>query len=145
MLYICCDDFVSVGFADSNTLFAGDEVVAIGYQQDYFMPRTLRPGRIIVPGEASVTRGMISAFRYDSRMDAQLVQTDAALNAGNSGSPIFTTDGRVMALHYGGLDHFKAEQVSFSILETTIQGEVEDMDRRAGCRVRASERRASSR
>ena len=51
VLYICCDDFVSVGFADSNTLFAGDEVVAIGYQQDYFMPRTLRPGRIIVPGK----------------------------------------------------------------------------------------------
>ena len=54
------------------------------------MPRTLRPGRTIVPGEASVTRGMISAFRYDSIRDAQLVQTDAAINPGNSGGPLFS-------------------------------------------------------
>ena len=90
VLYICCDDFVSVNFADSNALFAGDEVVAIGYPEDIAMPKTLRPGRTIVPGEASVTKGIISAFRYDSLMDAEKVQTDAAINSGNSGGPLFS-------------------------------------------------------
>ena len=120
VLYICCDDFVSVGFADSNTLFAGDDVVAIGYPADVIMPRTLRPGRTIVPGEASVTRGMISAFRYDSIRDAQLVQTDAAINPGNSGGPLFSTDGQVVAMNTFGISKFIADELNFSILETTI-------------------------
>ena len=122
VLYICCGDFVSVDFADSNTLFAGDDVVAIGYPKDVFMPRTLRPGRTIVPGEVSVTTGIISAFRYDSKMDAQLVQTDAAVNPGNSGGPLFSTAGQVVAmntqrLHLAG----EVDNVGFSVLETTIQ------------------------
>ena len=121
VLQICCGDFVSVDFADSNALFAGDEVIAIGYPNDISMPRTLRPGRTIVPGEASVTRGMISAFRYSSRMDAELLQTDLGLNPGNSGGPIFSTNGQVVAVHMGGFDVAVAENVSFSILETTVQ------------------------
>ena len=121
VLQICCGDFVSVGFADSNALFAGDDVVAIGYPEDVFMPRTLRPGRTIVPGEASVTRGMISAFRYDSRMDAQFVQTDAAINFGNSGGPLFSTEGQVVAMNTYGFDFALTDNVSFSVLETTIQ------------------------
>ena len=121
VLSICCGEFVSVDFADSNTLFAGDEVVAVGYPQDVFMPRTLRPGRTILPGEASVTRGMISAFRYDSQMDAELVQTDAAINFGNSGGPLFSTDGQVVAMNTYGLDFALTDNLSFSVLETTIQ------------------------
>ena len=122
VLYICCGDFVSVGFADSNTLFAGDDVVAIGYPNDVFMPRTLRPGRTIVQGEVSVTTGIISAFRYDSKMDAQLVQTDAAVNPGNSGGPLFSTAGQVVAMNTDRL-HLAGEvdNVAFSVLETTIQ------------------------
>ena len=120
VLYICCGDFESVDFADSNTLFAGDEVVAIGYPKDYFMPRTLRPGRTIVPGEASVTTGIISAFRYSSRMDAQLVQTDAALNPGNSGGPLFSIAGQVVAMNTFGFDFALTDNVAFSVLETTI-------------------------
>ena len=121
VLHICCDDFVSVDFADSSTLFAGDEVVAIGYPTDEVMPRTLRPGRIIVPGEASVTRGIISAFRYDSPMDAELVQTDAAINPGNSGGPLFSTKGQIVAMNTAKLVDETIDNVGFSVLETTIQ------------------------
>ena len=121
VLYICCDDFVSVDFADSSTLFTGDEVVAIGYPHDDLMPRMLRPGRTIVPGEASVTKGMISAFRYDSLMDAELVQTDAAINPGNSGGPLFSTKGQVVAMNTFGISPMYAENQAFSVLETTIQ------------------------
>ena len=121
VLQICCGDFVSVPFADSNTLFAGDEVIAIGYPNDSLMPKTLRPGRVIVPSEASVTTGIISAFRYSSRMDAQLLQTSLGLNPGNSGGPIFSTTGQVVAVHMGGFDVAVAENVSFSVLETTVQ------------------------
>ena len=123
VLGICCGDFVSVPFADSNTLFAGDDVIAIGYPNDYLMPTDLRPGRAIVPGEASVTTGIISAFRYSSAMDAELVQTDAAINFGNSGGPLFTPDGQVVAMNTLRLSLSSAEAIdqSFSVLETTIQ------------------------
>ena len=122
VLYICCGDFESVDFADSNALFAGDDVVAIGYPNDVLMPKTLRPGRTIVPGEVSVTTGIISAFRYNSRMDAQLVQTDAAINPGNSGGPLFSTAGQVVAMNTQRL-HLTGEvdNVGFSVLETTIR------------------------
>ena len=121
VLEICCDDFVSVPFADSNTLYAGDEVIAIGYPMDHMMPRTLRPGRTIVPGEASVTKGMISAFRYQSRRDRELVQIDAAINRGNSGGPLFTPDGQVVGMNTFGVSKELADELNFSVLETTIQ------------------------
>ena len=121
VLRICCGQFTSVKFADSDTLFAGDDVIAIGYQQDYLMPRR----RVIVPGEASVTKGIISAFRYSTRMDAQLVQNDAAINPGNSGSPLFTPQGQVVGLNTFSYDYSLFERplqnLEFAVLETTIQ------------------------
>ena len=121
VLEICCGEFTSVDFADSDLLRAGDEVIAIGYPEDFSMPRDLTLSRVIIPGEASVTRGMISAFRYSSTYDAQLVQTDAAINQGNSGGPLFTLDGRVAAMNTFGFDFALVDNVTFSVLENTIQ------------------------
>ena len=121
VLEICCADFVSVPFADSSHVFAGDEVIAIGYPLDDEMPRLLPPGRPIVPGEATVTKGMVSAFRYDSRADAQFVQTDTAVNPGNSGGPLFTLEGRVLGMNTWGLSYWGLEGLNFSVLETTMQ------------------------
>ena len=56
--------------------------------------------RVIVPGEASVTKGIISAFRYSTRRDAQLVQNDASINPGNSGGPLFTPQGQIVGLQH---------------------------------------------
>ena len=123
MLRICCDDFTTVDFIDSDTLFAGDEVIAIGHPFDDLMPR-----RVIVPGEATITRGIISAFRYSTAMDAQLVQTDTPINPGNSGGPLFAPNGQVV-----GINSFSWEldtptlrlrprhNLGFSVLETTVQ------------------------
>ena len=120
VLRICCGAFTSVEFADSDTLFAGDDVIAIGYPVDRLMPRR----RVIVPGEASVTRGIISAFRYSTRWDAQLVQNDAPLNPGNSGGPIFTPQGEIVGLNTFRLideENRPFENIGFAVLETTIQ------------------------
>ena len=85
------------------------------------MPRR----RVIVPGEASVTKGIISAFRYSTRMDAQLVQNDAAINPGNSGGPLFTPQGQIVGLNTFGyeydLDDRPLRGLEFAVLETTIQ------------------------
>ena len=127
MLRICCDDFTTVDFIDSDTLFAGDEVIAIGYPFDRLMPR-----RVIVPGEATITRGIISAFRYSTSRDAQLVQTDAPINPGNSGGPLFALNGQVVAINTSRLEAYFFERprqnIGFSVLETTVQDKLRVWD-----------------
>ena len=126
MLRICCGEFTTVDFEDSDTLYAGDEVILIGYGESNIMPLTFRPGRPIVPGEATVNRGIISAFRYSTWRDSQFVQHDAAANAGDSGSPLLSRAGRVVGMHTWGfhdnIEHkISREGLSFAILETTVQ------------------------
>ena len=126
LLRICCGEFTTVEFMDSDVLYPGDEVISIGYAADGYMPRTFRPGRVIVPGEATVTRGIISAFRYDSLRDVEFVQHDAPINGGNSGGPLFSPDGRVVgvtSLHFVDVpsrDLF-LDGIAFAVLETTTQ------------------------
>ena len=126
MLRICCGEFTTVDFEDSDTLYAGDEVILIGYGASNIMPRTFRPGRPIVPGEATVNRGIISAFRYSTWRDSQFVQHDAAQNGGDSGSPLFSRAGRVIGLNtWTFRDSFEheisREGLHFAVLETTVQ------------------------
>ena len=74
-----------VDFGDSNTLRVGDWVIAIGnpFGQGF-----------------SVSAGIVSARgrelngRYDD-----YIQTDAAINRGNSGGPLFNTDGKVVGVN----------------------------------------------
>ena len=121
LLQICCGEFSYVEFTDSDVLYPGDEVIAIGYAAHDVVPRTFRPGRDIVPGEATVTRGIISAFRYDSAMDAEVVQHDAPINGGNSGGPLFSRDGRVVGMNTFNFSESGLEALSFAVLETTVQ------------------------
>ena len=126
LLRICCGEFTTVEFMDSSVLYPGDEVIAIGYAQDDILPRTFRPGRVIIPGEATVTRGIISAFRYYSLLDTEVVQHDAPNNPGNSGGPLLSLDGRVVGINtFGFRDHpalgVTGEGLNFAVLETTTQ------------------------
>ena len=126
LLRICCGEFTTVEFMDSDVLHPGDEVIAIGYPQDNILPRKFRPGRDIVPREATVTRGIISAFRYYSFDDAQVVQHDAPINGGSSGGPLFSRDGRVVGINtFRFVDdpsrEIVREGLHFAVLETTVQ------------------------
>ena len=142
MLRICCSQhFRAVEFMDTTPMRAGDEVVTVGYPADRSLPgappRTalrifeLPEDRKIIPGEATVTKGIISAFRYSTSQDAQVVQIDAATTWGSSGSPIFTRDGLVVGMNAYGIAKRPAEDIvipvaglNFGILETTIHERV---------------------
>ncbi len=121
MLRICCSaKWRALEFKDSTDMYPGDEVIAIGYAlPDALGTRTFRLSRNFVPGAATITRGIISAFRYDQRMDAQWIQHDAPINGGNSGGPLLSRDGRVVAVNFGRFDW--AEGMGFAVLETTAQ------------------------
>jgi hypothetical protein len=68
-----------------SSVRVGEEVLAIG--SPGFGGRAL---------DATVTRGIVSGVRAINGVT--VVQTDAALNPGNSGGPVLDADGRVMAV-----------------------------------------------
>ncbi len=73
---------------DSDNLVVGQNVYAIG------SPYGL---------ENSFSSGIISAFRgfnelYDGTVRVEFIQTDAAINSGNSGGPLFNSQGEVVGI-----------------------------------------------
>ncbi|MEY8829857.1 Do family serine endopeptidase [Sedimentitalea sp. XS_ASV28] len=75
-----------VKFGDSDSMRAGDEVVAVGN------PFGLG---------GTVTSGIISAMSRDIHSGPydDFIQTDAAINRGNSGGPLFNNDGEVIGVN----------------------------------------------
>jgi S1-C subfamily serine protease len=75
----------TVRLGDSTTLRPGDDVFAIGYALN-------------LPGEPSVSRGLVSGVREGQRTDLVYIQTDAAVNPGNSGGPLVNSRGEVVGI-----------------------------------------------
>jgi len=83
------DDLPAATLRSTADLAPGDEVVAVGY------PFGIGP---------SVSAGVISGLARDyrspkgERVLTNLIQFDAAVNPGNSGGPLVTTDGEVVGI-----------------------------------------------
>ena len=79
-------DLPSVAFGDSDALRVGQAVVAMG------SPFGLG---------GTVTSGIVSALSRDSHSGPfdDFIQTDAAINRGNSGGPLFNEDGQVIGVN----------------------------------------------
>ena len=112
VLRICCGDFRALSFGNVSELNPGDDVFAMGYP-------------LGLPGEATVTKGIVSAIRYDESHQSLVIQTDAAINPGNSGGPMLSETGQIL-----GINTFRQEEtqsgrpvdnVGFAIAAPTIQ------------------------
>ncbi len=75
--------FQALPLGDSGSLRIGEEVIAIGFPLVDQLPESANP---------TVTLGIVSAKR------AGLLQTDAAVNPGNSGGPLLNASGRVVGV-----------------------------------------------
>ena len=109
---ICCGSFKALPFGDAAALRPGDAVVAIGYA-------------LGLQGQATVTRGIVSAIRYESAYSSNVIQTDAAINPGNSGGPLLSMSGQIL-----GINTFRHEEteggrpvegLGFAVSGTTVQ------------------------
>ncbi len=96
-------------FGNSDEIFVGDYVYAIGN------PTGTLGG--------TVTRGIISALSREITVEDNemtLLQTDAAINSGNSGGGLFTQDGRLIGLVNAGVSG-SVEGLNFAIPSNNVQ------------------------
>lgn len=95
----------SVEFGDSDVLKVGEPVVAIGNPMTLDLERTVTQG--IVSG---LNRSI--AFENGTVIEP-LIQTDASINSGNSGGPLFNAKGQVIGINTAKMN--TAEGLGFSI------------------------------
>jgi hypothetical protein len=99
----------TVTLGNSAGLGIGQDVIAIGYS-------------LGLEGEVTVSRGIISAFRIID--DVNYIQTDAALNPGNSGGPLINLKGEVVGMADFKVVSEAVEGMNFAIAIEALEHEV---------------------
>ncbi len=112
-------DFPSVVIGSSNKMEVGDDVVAIG-------------NALALEGGLSVTRGIVSGKdrTIDTELGTQLqgiIQTDAAINRGNSGGPLVNSKGEVIGINTAIADRSYAQNVGFAISIDRVKPIIDDL------------------
>ncbi len=115
-----------LALADSSTIRVGDDVVAIGNALD-------------LGDSPTVTTGIVSALDRTLQESATitlhgLIQTDAAINHGNSGGALVNRNGELIGINSAGIPD--AQNVGFAISVATIKPLLDDL--KAGRTVVAS-------
>lgn len=89
------DAFPFVNFSDSDDVIVGEWAIALG-----------NPFGLFEDGKPTVTVGVVSAKNRDFRPDPNyprvyidMIQTDAAINRGNSGGPLLNSEGDVIGIN----------------------------------------------
>ena len=123
VLYVEADDLIPAQFGSSDNLQVGDTVVAIG-------------DPLGVEFRGTLTDGIVSAINRDVTVDGRtmtLIQTNAALNSGNSGGPLINSYGQVIGINTMKIGAFTdsagVEGLGFAIPSSTVKDIVEQLIR----------------
>ena len=115
VLYIRAENLTAAQFGDSDALRVGDTVVAIG-------------DPLGVELRGTMTNGIVSAINRDVSVNGRtmnLIQTNAALNSGNSGGPLINCYGQVIGINTMKIgaftDNAGVEGLGFAIPSTQVK------------------------
>ena len=99
----------ALSFGDVSLIGPGHALAVAGYPPS-------------VSGTPSVASGLLSKFVRDPSWGAgTYLQTDAAVNPGNSGGPVFDRCGAVVGLVVAKLVHTDIEGISWAVAQNTIE------------------------
>ncbi len=102
------EKFIPVTFGDSDKARIGDWVVAIG--------NPFGLGGTVTAGIISARNRSIGLSRYED-----FIQTDASINSGNSGGPLFDMEGNVIGINTAILGRNGSIGIGFSIPSNSAQ------------------------
>ena len=109
------EDLKPIEWGDSDTARVGDWVVAIG--------NPFGLGGTVTAGIVSARSRDIGSGRYDN-----FIQTDASINKGNSGGPLFNMDGSVIGINTAIYSQTGGSVgIGFSIPSNLAQSVIEDL------------------
>ena len=121
VLYVPAEDLKAAQFGSSDSLRVGDSVAAIG-------------DPLGVELRGTMTNGIISAINRDVTVSGRtmsLIQTNAALNSGNSGGPLLNCYGQVIGINTMKISSFaegaNVEGLGFAIPSTTVKEIVDQL------------------
>jgi serine protease Do len=112
-------DLPAVRFADSDKLQVGEQVIAIGN------PLGLEFQQSVTVGYISATERLLTIgdFTY------KVIQTDAAINSGNSGGPLVNIQGKVVGINTAKVQLSGVEGMGFAIPSNIARTIAEDLIR----------------
>lgn len=89
-----------IEYAEPVSIEVGDPVEAVGFALD-------------LPGSPTLTKGYVSALRDSYVGDIGVIQTDAAMNPGNSGGPLFDSNANLIGINTAAIRD--SEGINFAI------------------------------
>lgn len=95
-------------FGDTSDIIVGKPVVAIGTPLSFSLRN-------------SASKGIISGINRSADGEYRYIQSDAAINGGNSGGPLVDMSGRVIGINSVKYVGFGVEGLSFSIPADTVK------------------------
>ena len=121
VLWVDAEDLTPAQFGDSSTLRVGDVAVAIGDPLGVELRGTMTDGIV-----SAINRNVTTGGRTMT-----LIQTNAALNSGNSGGPLLNCYGQVIGINTMKIGAFTdsagVEGLGFAIPSTTVKEIVDQL------------------
>lgn len=122
VLKINAEDLTAAEFGDSDSLRLGESVIAIGNPLGFDLMNT-------------VTGGMVSGLNRHITINDKamtLIQTDAAINSGNSGGPLINKCGQVIGINSSKMSstyysEASIEGIGFAIPSNEVSAIVDDI------------------
>jgi serine protease Do len=108
------EKFIPVEFGDSDKARIGDWVIAIG--------NPFGLGGTVTAGIISARNRSIGLSRYED-----FIQTDASINSGNSGGPLFDMNGNVIGINTAILGRNGSIGIGFSIPSNSAQSVINQL------------------